>query len=274
MMLGKLIKNDIKTGLYTVANVYFAAFVAIAFMMFGVLAKSGTIKVLSSVALSVIMVVILVFTFFAVISMFNKSVYGNVGYLTLTLPVKEWQIVFSKTLTGILFILISYISFITSNAFLFVYILGQKGMQTVIELWQQMEIMGLPSRETLELYLIMKSLTGLIAVFFTVSSLIIAVSLVNVSGIDKFGTIGSILIFALLTGFLTSLANKIGKMINLNMVIYGKSVVFTFSNSFVARQNELGAMSFELSRYFFLIVFSLCLCAAATFLIKKRVNVK
>ncbi len=274
MMLGKLIKNDIKTGFYIVANVYFAALAAIALMMFGVLAKSGAIKALSSLALSIIMVVILIFTFFAVISIFNKSVYGNVGYLTLTLPVKEWQIVFSKTLTGVLFILISYIAFIVSNAILFIYILGQRGMQAVTDLWQQMETMGLPGRETLELYLIMKSITGLITILFMVSSLIIAVSIVNISGADKFGTIGSILIFTIITGFLTSIANKIGRLINLNAVIYKKSVVFTFLDSFIARQKELGAMSFELSRYFFLIVFSLCLCAAATFLIKKRVNVK
>lgn len=273
-MLGKLIKNDIKVGFHTVLNVYVAALAAVGFMMFGVLAKSQLIKGLSSVALIVIMTVIVVFTFFAVISMFNKSVYGNVGYLTLTLPVKEWQLVFSKTLTGVLFILVSYIAFIVAAALLFFYISGQEGAQMAMQFWQQLESLGLPGKETLGLYLLLNSLLGLVSVLFVVSCLHISVSLVNVSGMDRFGTLGSILIFAVITGIIRSVSSEIGGLINLNTVVYGKSVFFTFSDSFVAQQHELGAISFEISQYFILLVFSLCLSAATVFLIKKKINVK
>lgn len=273
-MLGKLIKNDIKASFHTIVNVYIAALAAVALMLFGVLAKSGAIKALSSFALVVIMFVIVVFTFFSVISIFNKSVYGNVGYLTLTLPVKEWQLVFSKTLTGVLFILISYIAFIVSAVLIFFYLSGQEGAQMAMQLWQNMEAFGLPGKGTLGLYFIVQSLLGLITIFFIVSCMHISVSLVNISGMDRFGTPGSILIFIIIAGVLKSLSTKIGQLINLNVVIHGRSIVFTFSDLFVARQRESGAMPFEISQYFVLLIFALCLSAATVFLIKKKINVK
>lgn len=273
-MLGKLIKNDIKSGFYTVINVYIAALAAIAFMLFGILAKSEMVKALSSLALIVVMIVVVVFTFFAVILMFSKSVYGNVGYLTLSLPVKEWELVLSKTLTGVLFILISYITFIVSTAALFFYMSGQTGAAMALEFWQQAETLGLPSKDTLLLFFLVKSILGLVSIFFIVAVLHISASLINVSGIDKFGTAGSIVIFVVITGVLRGISERIGALVNFYMVIKGKEVFFTFSNSFVIAQKDLGALSFELSQYLVLLLFSAALSAGAVFLIKKKINLK
>lgn len=273
-MLGKLIKNDIKSGFYTVMNVYVAAFAAIAFMMFGILAESETIKALSSLALIVVMIVVVVFTFFAVILMFSKSVYGNVGYLTLSLPVKEWELVLSKTLTGVIFILISYITFIASSVTLFFYMSGQNGTAMVLDFWQHAEALGLPSKDTLLLFLLVKSVLGLVSILFIVATLHISASLINVSGIDKFGTSGSIIIFVVITGVLRGISERIGALVNFYTVIKGKQVFFTFSNEFVLEQKALGALSFELSQYLVLLLFAALLSAGAVFLIKKKINLK
>lgn len=273
-MLGKLIKNDMKSGFYTVINVYIAAFAAIALMLFGVFAKSEMIKSLSSFALMVIMIFVVIFTFFAVIMMFSKSVYGNVGYLTLSLPVKEWELVFSKTLTGITFVLISYISFIVSSAVLFFYMSGQKGAEMLLEFWQQSEEFGLPSKDTFLLFLLVKSIFGLVSIFFVVASLHMSASLINISKIDKFGTAGSIIIFAFITSVLKSIAKGAGELVNFHTVIHGKQVYFTFSNSFVSTQKAMGALSFEISQYFVLLLLSVALSAGTAFLIKKKINLK
>ena len=80
-------------------------------------------------------------TFFAVLIRFYKSMFSGEGYLTFTLPVKTWQIIFSKLLVGILVMMVPVIVLI---ALIVSYIPNMEMLPVVFarifEFLQEMEI--------------------------------------------------------------------------------------------------------------------------------------
>ncbi len=274
-MLGKLIKNDLKAGLHTVGGVYLAALIVAAAAIVGIAGSTIIIiKVVLSIVLIAMMLFVVVFTFFAVIAMFNKSVYGNPGYLTLTLPVKEWQLIFSKTLTGIIFILVSYIALIGSIVGDIFYLSEQKEAAFATMFWGQLEAGGMPSLATIRASFVLVSVLGLISIYLIVSSLHMAVTLTNVSKLEKLGMFGSIIFFFGIYGVLSWVCTKLGALIGFRAIVADQSVYLTFSDAVVQAQRNLGARVFDLSSQFFMLLFAMALCAGIIFLIRKTVNVK
>ena len=85
-MLGKLIKNEFKSSAHSVMNIYIAAAVALAAMLLSYAVKVTWVGVIGSIALIIIGLICVVITLVAVVTNFNRTLYGAEGYLSYTLP--------------------------------------------------------------------------------------------------------------------------------------------------------------------------------------------
>jgi len=105
-MLGKLIKNDMKNigKLLLPLNVIvlLMTLVGVALRASGLFDLDNTSSLLAILimAYSMGMIVIMVVSYFYPIIHYYRNLFSRQGYLTFTLPVSSWSILFSKTLVG------------------------------------------------------------------------------------------------------------------------------------------------------------------------------
>lgn len=99
-MLGKLLKFDIKFG----RTPYLAIMGML--LLFGLLARLFSAQIIwetpVGLVFSLLMVAVVVAMLILVFQNFNRSMFGNEGYLTLTLPVKRHKLLLSKLLISVL----------------------------------------------------------------------------------------------------------------------------------------------------------------------------
>ena len=151
-MLGKLIKHEFKSTAHAMFGIYLSALITFAVMLLVFFVKNKTLMVLSSVTLGGICIAALIITIIAIIGMFNKSLYGNQGYLSFTLPVSGKDLLASKTIVSLSWVLISFVFAIAVSLFLVFYWIAQTSdnvkdiVQTVYNMLQTMQ--GVPDSDT------------------------------------------------------------------------------------------------------------------------------
>ncbi|MBQ7100008.1 MAG: hypothetical protein IJN81_00135, partial [Clostridia bacterium] len=109
-MVGKLIKNEFKAGLHSIAPIYVAAVAAVGFMAIALAFEIAWLTAISLVAVIVIALGILIVTLISVVSNFNKTLFRDQGYLSFTLPVTSGQLLFAKAFSSFVWILLSYVA--------------------------------------------------------------------------------------------------------------------------------------------------------------------
>lgn len=75
-MLGKLIKHEFQSSAHSVMNIYIAAAVALAAMLLSYAVKVTWVGVIGSIALIIIGLICVVITLVAVVTNFNRTLYG------------------------------------------------------------------------------------------------------------------------------------------------------------------------------------------------------
>lgn len=113
-MLGKLIKHEFQSSAHSVMNIYIAAAVALAAMLLSYAVKVTWVGVIGSIALIIIGLICVVITLVAVVTNFNRTLYGAEGYLSYTLPVKSSALLASKAIVSFVWVLLSYIFMIAT----------------------------------------------------------------------------------------------------------------------------------------------------------------
>ena len=102
-MFGKLLKNDLKAQWYSVAPIFLCIFVIAAVSeIFVLVSKNNVVSTLGGLLVSLVLLFACFVIIIAVAMMFSKTVFGRAGYLTLTLPVKTRSLIWSKTLSGLI----------------------------------------------------------------------------------------------------------------------------------------------------------------------------
>ena len=94
---------------------------------------------LTVLTFGVIIAALFISTFFLIILRFKNNVYGREGYLTLTLPVTEHQIILSKLLSALIWTFLSTITFIISVGIIAL-ILASNNHINISELLKDVEI--------------------------------------------------------------------------------------------------------------------------------------
>lgn len=113
VLVGKLIKNELKAGLNFITPIYIVTAV-LAALLWGLISFTDNIENNSSTFLLIAAVILVGFgvfvgTIVAVINNFNKSMFKDQGYLTFTLPVTSNQLLLTKAFCSFFWIFLSYI---------------------------------------------------------------------------------------------------------------------------------------------------------------------
>ena len=227
-----LLKNDFLASSRVISLFYIA--LALLYGLFGVcsaLAKSDvfnfeTMSKIStvhtaSIAISMLVSFLLIFvTFFFVVYDFFKSLFGQQGYLSFTLPVSSNQILGSKVIVYGGWLFVSYAMFMFTVYFMGTYtvdnIVGQDKISMVESL---MTLLGdFPSITQLVAYLVYLTVMFFVAIFSFVFIVYFAISLAHIRQLQKHSLIAAVPIFFAIAIVFISIAAKASDILNVFMV--------------------------------------------------------
>lgn len=270
-MLTKLIKNEFKTSSHSVLNVYLAALITVAFMTIAYAININWVGLLSSIAMLLIGFASVLVTFVAVITNYNKSIFGAQGYLTLALPVKTRQLLFSKAFVSFCWLFFSYVFSIVTVFGVTAYLRGLAGEETVGIIQTTLEIAGFPSAAALRnivifiLFLILAQILALIAQIF------FAITISNVRLLQPLGNIGAILVFFGVYVIMAVIILLLTLYVPIYAVIYEDGISFVFSN---ARLQEMPGTDLGIAGIIFQLFATGGLFYLTGITLKNKVNVK
>ena len=109
-MLGKLLKYEVKSVSRTYLPIYvLVILMAVVNMILSVVSPSSfeTPKVISAMGYGMVLFGIYLVTFFVSVMRFKTNLLGDEGYLMFTLPVSRNQLIMTKTISAVIFSIIS-----------------------------------------------------------------------------------------------------------------------------------------------------------------------
>ena len=298
-MLGKLIKNSFKANASAVYHNYIAMGVIAVIMlilMFVDWTKWGdrgvgmglTIKVIAAAALCLTAFIGIVLTFVSVFGEFKRSMYGNEGQLTLTLPVRSSSLLFAKWLSGSFWVILSYTAFCLCAFGSLVYLLrhsagiieGDPDYYSIYALVSEMirqiaESAGINAPNitvVLNLVSIHAIIGGIRACVF-VLFVFFAVTLGNCRPFHKLGKVGYILYFFAVTFATHTVASLFAKLLKVYIIVSENAFTFATSEADVqlAWSNGYGAVAITNAYVTALLALGVFLITAV--LIDRKVNV-
>lgn len=230
-MLGKLIKHDFKQTAHSVIAVYCAALGAMVFMLLSYLTKITWIGVLGSTALVITGGLTIIMTLVAVISNFQRSLYGSQGYLTFALPVNCSKLLTAKVIVSAIWIILSYIAFLATFIVVYFYAKvktdgfaeGIGGMLGSFEMFAQ-----IPSKALIVKFLIYIAVAMLLNVFTFIGYVYFAVTIANTRPLQKHPLAFGLLIFMAVYAVTQGISAKLTYSLPLSLTVSSESVKLGF----------------------------------------------
>lgn len=227
-MLGKLIKNEFKAGIHSIAFIYLAALGASAVLALSLIFDITAMVAISLTAVFIVAIAIVIVTFFFLIINFNKSCYKDQGYLTFTLPVTSGQLLFAKALASFIWLIISYVVAIGMLLAAAKYVgnyVGEEDLATAkiaLNMFIELPTAGLvASAISLLLAKIFIVIIGLVALVF------FSVSISNIRVFQAHSTVFAIIIFFVLFLLTTLVANLLQAYFPLTIHISPQAIELT-----------------------------------------------
>lgn len=285
-MLSKLLKHEfIATGHYF-GVVYFVAAIAVVISAISVIVKSGMLAVLSSLALMIIALAFIVVTLFFLFISFNKTLYGDQGYLTFTLPVKTRDLLFSKFFVAVIWFLLSY-----ASAFALIIWAGEVIIKTAEEGLQASasesqfsalldlvtSLIQLPNRGAIIGFCAIAAVVFFISCLLIVSVLFMSITIGNTRRFQKHNVIWSLLF----TGVTFGVCSKITESLKVEIPYYAnltnEGISFTGLDGTVPMNllgMEVGPVTVNLTGALISLVFIVLMCVVTSFIMKNKINIK
>ncbi|MBR2876719.1 MAG: hypothetical protein IKC01_06245 [Clostridia bacterium] len=269
-MFGKLLKNDLKAQWFSVSAIYYCALIAVVVFEIGANVIDETKpKVICGGLVCLALLVASVTTLITVALMFNNTMFGKAGYLTLTLPVKTSTLLISKTVSGLIWIFSVY-ALLIGSLVLWLYqikvILGDQLAETIDSL---LNVFGAPTIKTITLGVIIACILFAAIILLLVQCMYFSLTLSQIKPLSSFGKFGTITFFFVLIGGILSLSGTISDALPVNIIISETSILFT-SESVTSDST----MNFRLTSAVVNIAASVALHFPMTFLINKKINLK
>ena len=274
-MLGRLIKHDMKAAARGVSNIYVAAFIAVAAMGFCLFADVGVGKFVASGVLIVISFAAIIVTIVATLGEFRKSVFGDRGYLTNTLPVKGPVMLLSKLITSLTWITISYLVVFLCFGLVYYYWTGESADSVVMFAMDYLPEMGVPAKDVLIRALILIAVKGIVLIIVFVMEVFFALTLANVRPFSNLGGFGSVLYFFTAFGIVTFLSSRLERVFNTAVIINADlSIALTTDVALIQNATATGGASVTLTQVYIEIIAAVLLFVVTAELLDKKINVK
>lgn len=269
-MFGKLLKNDLKAQWFSVSAIYFCALIAVVVFEIGAnVLKTEKHIVLCGGGVCLALLIASFTTLITVAIMFNNTMFGRAGYLTLTLPVKTGSLLASKTVSGLIWIFTVY-ALLIGSLVLWLYqiklILGDQMADTIDSL---LNIFGVPTVRTITIGVIIACILFAAIILLLVQCMHLSLTLSQIKPVSSFGKFGTIVLFFVLIGVLLSLSGTVSDLLPINIIISETSILFTSST-----ETSDATMNFRLTGALFNIAASVALHFPMVFLINKKINLK
>ncbi len=209
-MLGKLIKNEFKHSGRHILLIYGAVAVMIAILGVSMLSSATWLGAICCAILYVVGFASLVVTIVSVVKSFYETLYGQQGYLTLTLPVRSGMLVFAKALVAFVWVLSSFLVMAMTYLVIFFYAKGKT--ESIVDiLLDSLAVSGmselLPSASVIVQIIITVAIMVILTVISYVALVFFTVTAVNIRPLQSHPKIfGAIIIFSSF-GVINSLGN-------------------------------------------------------------------
>ena len=272
-MLGKLLKHEFKQSARSVMLIYACAAAVIAFIFIGMLTKITWIGIVGSIVLYIAAVVGVVMTLVSVIRNFYESLYGNQGYLSFTLPVKCSNLLMSKVLVSMVWVILAFV--LAAVCFLVIGMNAKATAEGSMEgIWDILEMSGLkemlPTGATLAKLAIIFAILVLLVVLTFIGFVYFAVTMANTRVLQKHPKLFGFLIFFLTYGATNAISTKLTYSLPLSVEISTESVKLAF----VAMDQSESLLSYGLGGTIFMALVAVGLLLLTGWIMEHKVNIK
>jgi len=283
----KLIKNDFLASARVISLFYIA--LALLLVVFAGCVFIGRIDSLSaefaaklatvhnaSIAISIVVSFLLIFvTFFFVVYDFFKSLFGQQGYLSFTLPVSSNQLLGSKVIVYGGWLILSYIVFMFTGGFLLNYtaenIIGQEKISMIESL---MSMLGdFPSTTQLIAYAVYVTVLFFVMILSFVSIIYFAITLSHVRILQKHSLLASIPIFIAAAIAFVSISFKMSDIVNFVMIFNDD---YTLSFGVLEKGYSVTSQyaGMQITPIFAFIILDVAMFFLTSYIMHKKVNLK
>lgn len=253
--------------------IYVVAAVLIGLMALSYVFKINWISAVSTALLIVTAGVAIIVTFFLVIVSFQKSLYGNQGYLSFTLPVTSNQLLAAKIIVAFCWMLLSFV--VALGVFIGVYLYATAMVGDDVKAALQMLKLfsdAIPSKE-----IVIKMIILLIVFLFTwllflIAQLFFAITISNTRIMQKLGGFSIVIMFFAVFIITTIISTLLTKNIPISIIIDANSV--SFSTAINMNTSTQGAFVFGVTGFFFRIIAGIGLFFGTTALMDSKINIK
>ena len=272
-MFGKLLKNDLKAHFFSVFPILVIMAVGItALEIWHYVGDGEAAQYLSGLFVSLVFLFSCLIMIIAVSIMFNRSVFDSEGYLTLSLPVKTQNLVFSKMVSGLIWVATPFVLFMVS---LFVY-----ALQMISEFEEEVEmgdmllqLLGAPSIDVILVYIFIFCLDLVVSIVLVVQCIYFGITLSHVSPISKLGKFGAIVFTVATLYVLSELIGGVAEVLKFGLIIDVDSYFFTDNVTRTIKKASEDAVAYNLASSTASLLFSLGLNIPIVYLIKNKVNI-
>lgn len=297
-MLGKLIKNSFKSNAAGVYNIYIAEGIIGVIMLVLLLVdwtKWGdagiglglAIKGLASLALGVTAAIGIIMTMVVVFGDFKRSMYSIEGQLTLSLPVRSSSLLFSKWLSGSLWIIISYLAFCLAAGAGTTYVIkhsmsvvqGDAAYSSIYEIVVQMlkqvfESSGLtaPSSKVIGYVLGMYAFDIGVRACVFVLLVFFAVTLAHCRPFSKIGKLGSVLYFFASLFITMGFSGAITKLVKIYVIVSDEYFTFSLLKEEATAAWKIGFGSYSITNLYCTVIAGIVFYMLTVYLIDRKVN--
>lgn len=273
-MLGKLMKHEFKSSAHSVMNIYIAAAVAIAAMLLSYAVKVTWVGIVGSIALIIIGLVCVVVTLVAVVTNFNRTLYGAEGYLSYTLPVKSGALLAAKAIVSFIWVLLSYLFMMATFFIVFAYIQSSIGEEVGGMVEMLMSTVGLPSMKAIGKALAVTAVGMFIQIAVFVAAVFFAVTMSNIRPFQRFGIFTALAVFFLIYIVMQILLYVATTYIPLTVVIDGAGKIIVSLTTSMAATGAQQGMVIGIAGFVIEILIAAGLFAGTNALMKTKVNLK
>ena len=270
-MLGKLIKNEFKANIHTIGMIYVVAAAAVVLMLVAYLVDVAWISALSTIVLIATGLIALIITFVSVVSNFQKTLYGNQGYLSFTLPVTSGQLLAAKTITSFCWLLLSYV--VAIGIFIGVYLYATAMIGEDVKMALKMMAMmfeGLPDGTTVKELIALVALILFIRIVVLIAQLYFSITLANTRALQKLGGFATVVIFFTVFAVMQVIGVLLAQYVPLSIVLNEGGLYY----STVSTMANPTGLSFGFAGTLFNVVAAAGLFLATAKIMNTKVNIK
>mgnify|MGYP003434305627 CR=1 FL=1 len=274
-MFGKLLKNELKAQWHSMSAIFFAIIViAVAGELLALFSSSQMGKVLGGLAVIAVLFFACVFILIAVGMMYNKTMFGRAGYLTLTLPVKTNKLIWAKTASGLIWTYLVYFLFLGSCFLWFYQVKELMGEEALASAETILSLFGVPSFKMIAVVCIFFAVSLAISALMIVQSIFLGITLSNVKPFSKLGLIGTIIFAFVIFYCIQSVSNIISEVLPMGMVVSPQIITFTSDTALTAATLGKGVIKINFAGPLFRLLAGILLSIPVSHLTKTAVNIK